>query len=152
MAEGRGGYRQPSNPAPVSGPGPLARRTDGGPGQPVRAPSGGAYGERQALEQMQQAAPLSESSGGDAAPAGGGIDLAGLVGFGEPTAEPGTPVTAGAAAGAGPGMEALNLPPARDADMERLVTWLPALERMANVPGASREARNLVRFIKSQAG
>jgi hypothetical protein len=101
---------------------------------------------------MQQAAPVAASPGGDMAPAGGGIDLEGLAGFGEPTAEPGTPVTAGAAAGAGPGMEALNLPPARDADMERLVTWLPALERMANVPGASKEARNLVRFLKSQAG
>lgn len=151
--EGRGGYRRPANPAPVSGPGPLSKRTDGGPGgQPVRAPSGGAYGERQALEQLQRAAPLSESPGGDAAPAGGGMDLDSLMGFGEASAEPGTPVTAGAAAGAGPGLEALGLPAGRDADMERLVTWLPALERMANVPGASKEARNLVRFIKSQAG
>ena len=30
MANGRGGYRQPSNPAPVSGPGALSKRTDGG--------------------------------------------------------------------------------------------------------------------------
>ena len=27
----QGGYRQPSNPAPVSGPGALSKRTDGGP-------------------------------------------------------------------------------------------------------------------------
>jgi len=26
----RGGYRQPNNPAPVSGPGALSQRTDGG--------------------------------------------------------------------------------------------------------------------------
>lgn len=152
-AEGRGGYRRPASPAPVSGPGPLARRTDGGPGgQPVRAPSGGDYGDRQMLEQLQQAAPVSATPGGDDAAAGGGMGLESLVGFGEASLEPDTPVTAGADAGAGPGLEALNLPAARDADMERLVTWLPALERMANVPGASKEARNLVRFIKSQAG
>lgn len=53
-----GGYRRPSSPAPVSGPGALSQRTDGGPGQPVRTPTGGQYGEAQALTQMQQGAPL----------------------------------------------------------------------------------------------
>ncbi|UQA91641.1 hypothetical protein [Streptomyces halobius] len=148
--EGRGGYRRPANPAPVSGPGPLARRTDGGPGQPVRTPTGGAYGEGVELERLQQAAPLAESPGGEEmAP---GVDLEGLTGFGEPSGEPGTPVTAGAELGAGPGLEALGLTPQQDADMETLITYLPALERMANVPGASKATRNLVRFIKSQAG
>ena len=30
MADKWGGYRQPTNPAPVSGPGMLSQRTDGG--------------------------------------------------------------------------------------------------------------------------
>ena len=29
MADGHGGYRRPTNPSPVSGPGALSRRTDG---------------------------------------------------------------------------------------------------------------------------
>jgi len=57
----RGGYRQPANPAPVSGPGALSARTDGGPGsatQPIRRIPGVDYGEQQALSEQQAAAPL----------------------------------------------------------------------------------------------
>lgn len=147
--QGRGGYQRPSNPAPVSGPGPLSRRTDGGPGgQPVRTPTGLPYGEAGELAQAQRAAPLAESPGGADVT---GVPVANLVGFGEPTTEPGTPVTAGAALGAGPGPEALGLTPQQDQDMQRLITWIPSLERMANVPGAAKASRNLVRYLKSQA-
>lgn len=58
----RGGRRTPRTPAPVSGPGALSARTDGGPGnqsQPLRVAGGGAYGERQAAEQLQGAAPMA---------------------------------------------------------------------------------------------
>lgn len=149
----RGGYRQPGNPAPVSGPGALSKRTDGGPGgQPVRAPSGGAYGERQALEQMQQAAPLSASPGGDVGAPQPAEDItAGLVGLDAPTQEPDTPVTAGAALGDGPGLEALGLPNAPDQDLRRMVQYLPVFEHMANQPGSSKAARNLVRQLKGMA-
>jgi hypothetical protein len=147
----RGGYRQPSNPAPVSGPGALSRRTDGGPSQPVRTPSGGAYGERQALEQMQQAAPLSASPGGDVGSPVPADLTEGLVGLDAPTQDPDTPVTAGAAMGEGPGLEALGLPNAPDQDMRRLVAYLPVFEHMANQPGSSKSARNLVRQLKGMA-
>lgn len=148
----RGGYRQPGSPAPVSGPGALSKRTDGGPGQPVRAPSGGAYGERQALEQMQQAAPLSASPGGDVGVPQPAEDVtAGLVGLDAPTQMPDEPVTAGAALGDGPGLEALGLPNAPDQDLRRLVAWLPVFEHMANQPGSSKAARNLVRQLKGMA-
>ena len=40
-----GGYRTPSNPAPVSGPGSLSQRTDGGPRQVQAEMSGMPYGE-----------------------------------------------------------------------------------------------------------
>lgn len=150
----RGGYRQPANPAPVSGPGALSRRTDGpqgGGSQPVRAPSGGKYGDRQALEQLQQAAPLSASPGGDVgAPEAAPVD-ANVVGFDQPTQQPDTPVTAGAAMGDGPGPEALGLPNAPDQDMARLVSWLPVFEHMANQPNSSKAARNLVRQLKGMA-
>lgn len=148
----RGGYRQPSNPAPVSGPGALSRRTDGGPGQPVQAPSGGKYGERQELEQLQQAAPVSASPGGDVGmPQPAGDITAGLVGLDAPTQEPDTPVTAGAARGEGPGLEALGLPNAPDQDLRRLIAYLPVFEHMASQPGSSKAARNLVRQLKGLA-
>ena len=99
---GRGGLQQPKNPAAVSNPG-SGRRTDGGAGsksQPVRVPSGGAYGQRQAAEAQQSAAPMAAGGpeGGPpqgAAPQGGGA--AGGV-FG-PSERPGEPATYGAMTG-----------------------------------------------------
>ena len=67
-----GGNQPPARPAAVSVPG-SGRRTDGGPGskkQPIRVPSGGAYGERQAAEQQQAGAPMA--GGGPAMPGAAG--------------------------------------------------------------------------------
>lgn len=109
---GVGGYQAPRNPAPASGPGKLARRTDGGPGQKIMTPTGMPYGDAGALEAQQRAAALSQSpSVPTAAPGGdGGQPQNGppVVGFGEPTQLPDQPVTAGAAMGAGPGPEAIR--------------------------------------------
>jgi hypothetical protein len=149
-----GGYRQPSNPAPVSGPGALSRRTDGPQGggkQPVRVPSGGAYGDRQNLEQLQQAAPVASSPGGDVGAPQSADIAANVVGFDQPTQQPDMPVTAGAASGEGPGPEALGLPNQPDEDLRRLVTWLPVFEHMANQPGSPKASRNLVRALKGMA-
>jgi hypothetical protein len=146
-----GGYRQPSNPAPVSGPGALSRRTDGGPGnakQPIRVPTGGSYGDATQMMKLQQAAPLAASPGGDVAPPAG-LDLgAAMTPFGAPTEQPDTPVTDGAALGAGAGPEALGLTPQSDDDMKRLIQYLPVFEHMANQPGSSKAARNFVRSLK----
>jgi hypothetical protein len=60
--EGRGGYRQPNNPAPVSGPGMLSKRTDGGAidgmTQPVQDYTGGSYGNNKSMRQQQEGADL----------------------------------------------------------------------------------------------
>ena len=82
MGGGRGGPRQPKNPAAVSTPG-SGRRTDGGAGsksQPLRIATGGAYGETKAATEQQKAAPLASGgpTGGTGAPAppiapGGGV-------------------------------------------------------------------------------
>lgn len=150
-----GGYRQPSNPAPVSGPGALSRRTDGPQGggkQPIRVPTGGTYGQAQQLQQLQQAAPVAASPGGDVgAPQPAGDPTAGLVGLDQPTQQPDVPVTAGADSGPGPGSEALGLPNQVDDDMRRLIAYLPVFEHMANQPGSSKAARNLVRQLKGMA-
>lgn len=157
MANGHGGQRTPSSPAPVSGPGALSKRTDGGPGakQPVRVPTGGAYGDASTLRADQQGAPMGASPGGDqAVPAGllAGLSIPTGPGLGAPTQQPGTPVTDGAAAGPGAGPEALGLPAQQDQDMQALSAYLPVLEHMANIPGASASARNMVRVIKSYQG
>lgn len=155
MANGQGGPRTPSSPAPVSGPGALSKRTDGpqgGGSQPIRVPTGGAYGDATQLRQDQQGAPLAASPGGTAAspPPGllSGLTLPQGVGFGEPTQQPDTPVTAGAASGPGPGPEALGLPNQEAQDIQALAAYLPVWEQMFNQPGGSAGGRNLVRAIK----
>jgi len=71
MARGqRGGNREPRKPAPVSNPG-SGKRTDGGPAQPIRVPTGGDYGEATALREQQQAAPLAAGSSTPSAIGGG---------------------------------------------------------------------------------
>ena len=104
--ENRGGSRTPARPAAASGPGRLARRTDGGPGgQPVRSFPARSYGERQALAGQQQAAPMAAgrppttpgSAGGRSQP-----PAQPLTAFG-PTQRPNEPITAGIPFGAGMG-------------------------------------------------
>lgn len=156
MANGHGGPRTPSSPAPVSGPGALSKRTDGGPGakQPVRVPTGGAYGDATQLAQAQAGAPMAASPGGDQ-PAHSllaGLSIPSGPAFGAPTMQPDTPVTAGAASGPGPGPEALGLPVQEDQDLKALQAYLPVFEHMANQPGASSSMRNLVRDLKGRAG
>jgi len=154
----RGGPRTPNNPAPVSGPGALSQRTDGNAAskQPLRTPTGMPYGEGGALTQLQKGAPLAASPGGAALAPAGAAGPAGppqnATPFGAPSQQPGTPVTAGAAAGPGPGPEALGIPNAPSADMKALLAYLPVLEFMANQPGASSASRNMVRSLKSRQG
>jgi hypothetical protein len=152
MANGHGGPRTPNSPAPVSGPGALSKRTDGPQGggrQPIRVPTGGQYGDAQQLQQLQQGAPLAQSGGGQSQPGLlAGLQLPQGASLADPSAEPGTPVTAGAALGAGPGLEALGLPQQQDEDLRQLLKNLPVFEHMANVPGSSKAARNLVRQLK----
>ena len=152
-----GGKRTPSNPAPVSGPGALSRRTDGGPGnakQPIRVPTGGNYGDATQLQQDQQGAALGASPGGDVTPVGGSAGLLSSLqappgaGLDQGTQRPGEPVTAGAASGAGPGPEALGLPNQEADDVQQLAKYLPVFEYMANQPGSMAASRNLVRSIK----
>jgi len=150
MANGHGGYRRPSNPASVSGPGKLSKRTDGR--QQVRDLPNAEYGEGKAFREMQQGAPVAQSSNMAGPPSGEGIDLSGVVGLGEPSQSPGEPVTAGADAGEGPGADALNLP-ADDGTREDLIRrygqWMPVLIRIADEPTSSQTLRDQVRYLLS---
>lgn len=145
MANGHGGQRTPRNPAPVSGPGALSRRTDGG--QPAQYVSGQDYGDGQELMAQQQAAPMSDSR-----PQVSDADLAMLArpqqGLFDPAPD-GRPLTQGQPFGDGAGPEALataNVQPTRN----KLMTALPALMRAAEKPDSSPELRALVTFLRSQ--
>jgi hypothetical protein len=105
-----GGYRQPSNPAPVSGPGALSQRTDGGPIDGVtpstQAPKympGLGYGQGGANMANQKAAPLA----GNPTPA---APVPAAVPLNAPTQRPNEPITSGVDFGPGPGSEALQVP------------------------------------------
>jgi len=102
MAETRGGYRKPENPAPTSGPGALSQRTDGGPAQGAKYISGMPYGEGRATYDQQTAAPMS---GGSPMPSAPAIELP--TPLMAPTSRPSDPVTAGINMGAGPGSEVM---------------------------------------------
>ena len=106
MANGHGGYRQPSNPAPVSLPGALSSRTDGGPidgmTQPAQYISGLPYGQGKETYDQQTAAPMQ------------GTNIPSMpepvVPLSAPTQRPSEPITSGVDFGAGPGSEALRIP------------------------------------------
>lgn len=101
MAE-QGGYRKPSNPAPVSGPGALSQRTDGGPAQGAKYISGLPYGEGQATYDQQTAAPMAAAQPTPAMP-----EVTPLM---APSMRPDEPVTAGINIGDGPGSEVMKRP------------------------------------------
>lgn len=146
----RGGDRVPSNPAPVSGPGAMSKRTDG---QAQRYVAGLPYGDGQELMTQQGAAPMAGQTvgTGDGAPQ---VPLAQMSpNLFDKTNAPGEPVTAGANFGPGPDQSALSggqVPngPTR----ERIMASLPILLRMSESPDVSREFRQLVSYIRSVSG
>lgn len=109
-----GGYRRPLNPAPASGPGKLSRRTDGGPGQKLQAPTGMAYGDHQSLLNQERTAPMSQvnsvpPANVPAAPAGGPTGTPPqLTALDAPSARPDEPTTHGVDIGPGGGPDVMN--------------------------------------------
>ena len=105
MANGHGGMRTPSNPAPVSGPGALSRRTDG---QPARYASGMPYGDGQDFYDVQTSAPMAKTDNAAAGVRRSRESRPSMVEeqvtpLFSPTQRPNEPVTSGAALGPGPG-------------------------------------------------
>jgi len=157
MAEGRqGGMRTPRNPAPVSAPGALSRRTDGGPQQTNPRMSGMAYGENQDFEDMQSSAPMSASrtagraSSAARAKAPQGPSATPLFG---PTQRPDEPVTAGApfGPGAGPTMNPGTNKLAQS-DAQMLSKYLPNLVAMAESPDTPEGFKRFVRHLRNTQG
>jgi hypothetical protein len=149
MANGHGGQRTPNNPAPVSGPGALSQRTDGGAAtQPPMVASGGPYGSRQEQEAVQSGAPLQGGGGTTPPPSPGGGGS--LVPLDAPTQNPGEPVTAGAPLGPGIGPEAAGIKSDEVGTAEQLRPLLYSLEKIANLPGSTPQTRSYVRKLKAR--
>ena len=136
MAEQHGGKRTPRNPAPVSGPGKLSRRTDGGPAQVNAQMTGMGYGENKDFMQIQEGASMAaspRSRGAAQAPQGNPM---GAIGGGNPlfseTQRPDEPVTAGA--NFGPGAGASRMQPKRNPNNPSMVDTLKKVSQYTNDP------------------
>ena len=96
----RGGYRRPNNPAPVSGPGALSQRTDGGATegftQGQATYTGLPYGQNKMINQQQSEAPMAAAA------------MPPILSLDEPSMRPNEPVTSGINMGAGAGTEAMR--------------------------------------------
>lgn len=152
MADGRGGYRRPRQPAPVSGPGQLSRRTDGGPQQTTQPMTGMGYGENAEFNAIQGAAPLaaapqvSNTRARSASPTGQGVAAVPLF---SPTGFPEEPITAGASIGPGPGPQAPPGTAMMNEDMEIIKQYLPDLEMATMFRGAPKTFVALVNYLRS---
>lgn len=151
-----GGYRRPSNPAPVSNPGAGSARTDGGPKNVTL--DNAKYGENKQFQDIQRGAALAPAAGPAGAPQGGGAPAAtptAPTAMGDPSTMPDQPVTAGADAGMGPGSSELGLPDTTDSTAElkrKYGPLLPFLIRKADDPTSSQAFRDQVRTLISQIG
>lgn len=151
MAEQHGGYRRPSAPAPVSMPGALSRRTDGGPAQTTVPMTGMGYGENADYNDIQSSAPLaaapsvSNTRARKSSPTGSGVAAVPLF---APTAFPDEPVTAGAPFG--PGAGPAPQPTQRDnSEMEIIRQYLPDLEVAATFKNTPDSFKRLVAYLKA---
>jgi hypothetical protein len=152
MPNQHGGPRTPAHPAAVSGPGALSQRTDGRPGT-MPLPDA-KYGEAANFAQIQAGASMATPNPQMAMPSPGAASTAPMpTPMGDPTAQPSTPVTAGAAVGPGVGAEALGLPNTSNevADLTRRYgDILPLLIRKADDPRSSQQFKDQVRYLISK--
>ncbi len=160
MAE-QGGKRTPRNPAPVSGPGRLSRRTDGGPAQVNAQMTGMAYGDNEDFMQRQEGAPMSaspKSRGAARVPQGFPMGAMSAIGGGgavplfSETQRPDEPVTAGApfGPGAGPsGNQDMSVDEMADMDRELIRKYLPSMMSMVARGDTPEGFNRFVRHIRN---
>jgi hypothetical protein len=137
---------------PVSGPGQFSQRTDKAVGNANSNLPNAAYGENKDYQEQKAGAPMAASPGVPQ-------DLGALMGSMRPDSvgldaesqQPDTPVTDGAAMGAGAGPEILG-PQPEDPSTSRNASWMMAAMYMADQPNSSDAARNLVRKLKADTG
>lgn len=112
------------------------------------------YGEQQAFQQAQAAAPMAESAGGMGAPAGvQGPDLSGIIPMGAPTQNPEEPLMAGMPTGPGAGSQfAPQQPTLNPQDADKLRAYVPTLVLLASQEDASPATKQFVRQLRAELG
>jgi hypothetical protein len=135
--------------AGVSGPGKFSKRTDGLSFQSTEYGSGIENAANKAGAPLARTADVRGARASDVREAAAQAPVTPLF---APTQRPDEPITAGIPMGAGPGPEVLgiNQPSAdTDADRQRLLSYLPALEAIAQSPTSSQSFRNYVRLLRA---
>lgn len=135
---------------PVSGPGGFSKRTDKAVGEANRSLPNADYGEAANYKEQMAGAPLAQAQDVQ------GMNFNDLFGnaaqnvtpLNAPSAMPDVPVTDGADAGPGAGSEVLSS--SQSAANNYMASYLPVLQFIADQPGSSDAARNLVRMMKSK--
>jgi len=143
----QGGYRKPGNPAPVSGPGALSRRTDG------RVAEGFSYGMNKQINEQAASAPMAKAPQPRPASASKMMSASPLPPVTPITAEtmdPNDPITNGVPVG--PGANSIpGLPsgPTEDPDINMIRDYYPMLEFWASQPGTSQATKDYVQYLRT---
>jgi hypothetical protein len=149
------------NPAPVSGPGSLSQRTDGGPAdmakQAAKTTTGFPWGEGETFMQQQNAAPMAAAPSIEQSSMPSGLASAAasqpLIPLNSPSQWSDTPVTDGAELGPGRGMEALGLANVNpQADAQVLAQYFPILDSMARKENVPESFRVFVSALRGRLG
>lgn len=141
-----GGPRTPANPAPVSGPGAMSARTDGGPSQPNMQLPDAAYGEQADFQDIQSGAPMAADPTMDPRMAPPSMPPPpGLLG---PTDRPNEPLMQGAPMGEG-NNSLMGQTDMFNDDMVMMQKYLPAMRSMAQGEGVPRSFQAFVRYLES---
>jgi hypothetical protein len=157
MAENRGGYRKPETPAPVSGPGKLSRRTDGGPTDMKQNQveiTGMGYGENKEMNEIQAQAPLAAAPSVPTAPMEMNITSSAPapIPLSAPTERPSEPVTTGMDFGPGNGSEMIAVPKQTldENDRQRALAVMGILQQSAKSPYVTEGTMNLIAALRSE--
>ena len=139
----QGGYQAPRKPAPVSGPGSLSERTDGGPGQGAMDMPNAGYGENKDFQEIQKGAKMAE-----------GRPMPKITPLNAPSERPDEPITEGNTMGPGGGPEQYGIRTLQQQskeDQQSMSVYLPYLEDAANQPGVPPSFVRFVRQLRDNA-
>jgi hypothetical protein len=134
--------------AGVSGPGKFSKRTDG---LSFQSPEYGAGVENKAYIEGAEMAKTPDVRGARASDVRAAAQEP-ITPLYAPTQRKDEPITTGIVPGDGGGPEVLgmNQPSAdTDADRQKLLSYLPALEAIAQSPSSSQSFRNYVRLLRA---
>ena len=132
-----------------AGPGKFSTRTDGLSFQPDTY---GAGVEQAAIKAGAPMAKTPDVRGARASDVRAAAAQTPVTPLYAPTQRPEEPITTGIPMGAGPGPEVLGINQPMtdtDSDRQRLISYLPALEVIAQSPNSSQAFRNYVRILRA---